>query len=404
MARGEERSVEVHHASETVDESPGLFEQAPCGFLSTTADGTIIAVNETFLDWTGYARAELVQRRRFAELLSVGGRIYHETHYAPMLQMQGSARQIALEIVCADGARLPVLVNSVVDRDAPGGGDLIRTAVFDATERRMYEQELLRAKQRAEESERRARLLVRTLQQILIPPSPPAIPGLDLAAVYRPAGDGSEVGGDFYDVFEVGTDDWIVVVGDVVGKGVEAAIVTAMARHAIRSAAIRNPEPELVLHELNDVLLRETTDRQCTAVVVRLRRRESVWAVDSCAGGHPLPELARTGVRPTPLGRPGTLMGAFAELTLTPFDDELHPGDALVLYTDGVTEGRRGPSFFGEDRLRASISTRGASAEELAEGLLEDVLGFQEDDARDDVVVVVVRVPPADLVSPRGSS
>ena len=95
-------------------------------------------------------------RRSFVDLLTGGGRIYHETHYAPMLQMQGMAREIALDIVGADGRRIPALVNAVLERDAAGAPIVVRAAVFDATERREYERELLRSKQRAEESEAEA--------------------------------------------------------------------------------------------------------------------------------------------------------------------------------------------------------------------------------------------------------
>ena len=88
-----------------------LYENAPCGYLSASPDGTIVRVNATFLGWTGYTREALVGTRRFQDLLSPGGRIYHETHYAPLLRMQGSVREIAVDIVAADGRRLPVLVN-----------------------------------------------------------------------------------------------------------------------------------------------------------------------------------------------------------------------------------------------------------------------------------------------------
>ena len=201
------------------DDAEELYERAPCGYLSTTPDGTIIKVNQTFLTWTGYQRSDLVGRRRFIDLLTGGGRIYHETHYAPMLQGQGTAREIALDIVGADRRRIPALVNAVLERDAAGVPVVIRVAVFDATERREYERELQRSKEQAEESDRHSRLLARTLQQSLIPPALPPIPGIDIAAAYRPAGSGDEVGGDFYDVFEVGDGDWVVVIGDVCGKG-----------------------------------------------------------------------------------------------------------------------------------------------------------------------------------------
>ena len=149
-------AVEAFTAALLDDDPTALYERAPCGYLSSTPDGTIVKVNQTFLTLTGYQRSDLVGRRTFAELLSPGGRIYHETHYAPMLRMHGTAREIALDIVRADGDRLPVLVNAVLERDVDGAPVVVRTAVFDATDRRRYEQELLLAKERAEASEARA--------------------------------------------------------------------------------------------------------------------------------------------------------------------------------------------------------------------------------------------------------
>jgi PAS domain S-box-containing protein len=131
-----------------------LYDGAPCGYLSTLPDGLIVRVNETLLSWTGYSRDELVGRRRFAELLSPGGRIYHETHYAPLLRMQRAVREIAVEMVRADGSRIPVLVNSVMLLDEAGRPRVVRTTVFDATERKEYERELLRARQRAEQADK----------------------------------------------------------------------------------------------------------------------------------------------------------------------------------------------------------------------------------------------------------
>ena len=208
--------------------------------LPTTPDGTIIKVNQTFLTWTRYQRSELVGRRRFIDLLTGGGRIYHETHYAPMLHTQGMVREIALDILGADRARTPALVNAILERDDAGTPIVIRVAVFDATERRAYERDLLG--QRAQDSDARSRLLARTLQQSLIPPALPLIGGLDVAAAYRPAGSGDEIGGDFYDVFQVGASDWFVAIGDV-RQGVDAAVVTALVRYTIRAAAARLTSP-----------------------------------------------------------------------------------------------------------------------------------------------------------------
>jgi len=374
------------------DDAQTLYELAPCGYLSTTPDGTIIKVNATFLTLTGYAREDVVGRKRFAELLTAGGRIYHETHYAPMLRMQGVAREIALEVVCSDAQRLPVLVNSVLERDAHGNPAVIRTAVFDASNRRRYEEELLREKQRAEETEARATALARTLQQTLIPPHVPEIDGLEVAAEYRPAGDGSEVGGDFYDIFQAGDDEWVVVIGDVCGKGVDAAVVTALARYTLRAAAVQDPSPARALSLLHDALRRSDVDRFCTAAMLRLRRVDGTWHGVSSAAGHP-PPLHVTAGGVGPVGDGGPLLGVLDRVLLAESTVELAPGDALVVYTDGVPEARRPDGeFYGEDRLLRHVASGAGPAHERVTTLLADVLDFQHGVARDDIAVVALRV------------
>jgi PAS domain S-box-containing protein len=143
-----------------------LYDDAPCGYLTTTDDGTVVRVNGTFLRWTGLRRQDLVGVRRFSDLLTSGGRIYHETHYAPLLLMQGEVREVALEVVCADGSTLPVLVSSVRRSGGREGPDLVRMTVFDATHRRRYEQELLAARRTAEASEARMRALQEVVERL----------------------------------------------------------------------------------------------------------------------------------------------------------------------------------------------------------------------------------------------
>jgi sigma-B regulation protein RsbU (phosphoserine phosphatase) len=388
-----DRALDAFYGALRDDDPETLYDVAPCGYLSTTPDGTIVKVNQTFLTWTGFTRDELVGQRTFAQLLSPGGRIYHETHYAPLLRMSDNVREIALDVVRADGMRLPVLVNSVLHRDPSGQPHVIRTAIFDATDRRGYERELLRAKELAEESEARALLLARTLQQTLIPPSPPEIPHLDVAAAYRPAGDGGVVGGDFYDVFQIAGDDWVALIGDVCGKGVEAAVVTAVARHTLRAAAVRFARPSEALAILDDVLLRHETDRFCTVAIVRLHRHGDGWTATWSSGGHPRPLLLRTGAAPEWLGPEGSLLGVLESASFTDASTELRAGDALVLYTDGVTEGRRDREFYGEARLAAAVRGAPASAATMTDALVSDVVSFQRDVPRDDIAVVTIRVP-----------
>ncbi len=390
---GSDEAVEAFYSALLDDDPAALYERAPCGYLSTTPEGTIVKVNQTFLTLTGYQRSDLVGTRTFAELLSPGGQIYHETHYAPMLRMQGAAREIALDIVRTDGARLPVLVNSVLERDPNGVPVVVRTAVFDATARRGYERELLLAKERAEASEARATALARTLQQTLMPPAPPEIPGLDVGAAYRAAGGGEDVGGDFYDIFEIGSGDWVVVVGDVCGKGVEAAAVTALARHTIRAAAVNQGSPAAILTTLNEVLLQSDTDRFCTVALLRLRRREGDWEATVSRGGHPPPLLCPPGVAPTPMAPPGSLLGILTPARLTDTDLLLRSGDRVLIYTDGVTEGRRGDDLYGDERLSAAAARPSSSAAELADAVLAEVLAFQDGDARDDIAIVALAVP-----------
>ncbi len=134
--RRSEAATEAFYSALLTDDAEALYERAPCGYLSTTPEGTIIKVNTTFLTLTGYERNDLLGRRAFAELLTPGGRIFHETHYAPMLQMQGFVREIAVDLVRADRSRLSVLLNASLLRSSDGDPQLVRLAVFDATERR----------------------------------------------------------------------------------------------------------------------------------------------------------------------------------------------------------------------------------------------------------------------------
>ena len=214
-----------------------------------------------------------------------------------------------------------------------------------------------------------------------------------MCAAYRPAGTGDEVGGDFYDVFQIGPGDWVVAVGDVRGKGVDAAAVTALARYTIRAGAVSLQRPSEVLRLLNDVLIRHASDRFCTVSLVRVKRPNGSWLGTVSCGGHPLPLLARKGDRAEPVGVFGLLLGDFEEPKLHDREFVLAPGDALLLYTDGVTEARGSKEFFGEERLEEALERNAGSAKGLTERLLDTVLTFQDGLPRDDIVIVALQVP-----------
>jgi sigma-B regulation protein RsbU (phosphoserine phosphatase) len=380
--------------SALLDDDPDeLYENAPCAYLSALPDGTIAKVNATFVTWTGHDRAAVIGRRRFQDLLPPGDRIFYETHIAPLLRMQGHVREIAVELVCEGGARLPVIINAAAKTDDAGAPVVVRVALFDATERRRYEQELLEQRRRAEASDERATALARTLQQSLLPPALIEIPGLDVAGGYRPAGDGSEVGGDFYDVFETGQGTWGVVLGDVVGKGAAAATLTALVRYTVRAEASRSRSPRDVLTRVHEQLVRFDPDRYCTAIYGVLDRTGDGLRLTVGAGGHHLPLLVHADGTVTTIGCAGTIIGMLAEPTIVDDSVELVPGDTVVLYTDGVVEARRDGRFLEVDGLRALVASRPwDSAAALVDAVVDAALDFQDGDAADDIAVLAMRV------------
>lgn len=381
--------------SALADDDPAeLYDNAPCAYLSALPDGTIIKVNATFLAWTGYDRDAVVGRRRFQDLLGKGDRIFYETHAAPMLLMQGMLREMAVAVTDASGSRLPVLLNAMLKRDQAGQPAIIRAVMFDASERLAYERELMEAKRRAEESETRARVLAETLQRSFLPPAVIAVPGLDVGGAYRPAGDGSEVGGDFYDVFKTGPDTWGVVIGDVCGKGAAAAVVTALARYTVRAEALHVATPRAALEGLHEALVSYYPDTYCTALLVLLDRVPGGHRLTVATGGHPLPLCRRADGTTVTVGRPGGFLGMQEAVSISQFTADLAPGDIMVLYTDGVTEARRGDVFFGEAGIAAALSdSAGKPAQQVADTVVAAALDFQDGLARDDIAVVIVREP-----------
>jgi sigma-B regulation protein RsbU (phosphoserine phosphatase) len=376
------------------DDPAELYDNAPCGYLSTLPDGTIIKANATFLAWTGYDRDALIGRRRFQDLLAAGDRIFYQTHAAPMLLMQGMLREIAVQVIGVSGSRLPLLMNSLLKRGEDGQPLVVRTVLFDASERLGYERELLAARHRAEESEARARLLAGTLQRSFLPPAIGTVPGVDVGGAYRPAGDGSEVGGDFYDVFRTSLQTWGIVLGDVLGKGASAAVVTALARYTVRAEALHVSSPAAVLGGLHRALLSYYPDTFCTVLFLLLDQVPEGHRLTMATGGHPLPLCRRADGSIETLGRPGRFLGMEETPCVTESAAVLSPGDVVVLYTDGVTEAHDGDAFFGESGIAGVLAaSAGLAAQAVADAVVAAALAAQHGQARDDIAVVVVSEP-----------
>ena len=250
--------------------------------------------------------------------------------------------------------------------------------------------------------------IARVLQRSLLPRHLPEIPGVEVGAEYLSVGEASEVGGDFYDLINTVEDGWICAIGDVRGKGVEAASVTALARYTIRAVTLKNDRPSEVLAALNEAMLRQLPeDRFCTAACVRLEPQDGSEGVgaDVSRAGHPPPLLVRSGGEVEEVGCSGKVLGVFPDAELRDTSLRLMPGEALVLYTDGVTEARSPDGdFFGEGKLRHLLSScAGCDAVTLARRVKGVVLDFQEGYPRDDLAILVLRASEGAAPAERGN-
>jgi PAS domain S-box-containing protein len=196
--------------------------------------------------------------------------------------------------------------------------------------------------------------VARTLQHGLLPGALPEIPGVRLAADLQPLGLGSEVGGDFYDAFQLADGRWLIAMGDVCGKGAEAALLTSLARHTLEAVALLDPDPVRVLGRINEGLRRRGDGQFLSMVVLVLD--PAGGRVTVVSAGHPPVVRLREGEPPEPLRAQGLLLGIDKDPPLVPLELELQAGDTLVLYTDGVTEARVHGELFGEPRLMETLA------------------------------------------------
>jgi ketosteroid isomerase-like protein len=237
-----------------------------------------------------------------------------------------------------------------------------------------------------ERAERERAEIAETLQHGLLPPPLPHLPGWSLAAMYRPAGAENEVGGDFYDVFRV-PGGWMLVIGDVTGRGAEAASITALARYTLRTAAVLTNDPEVALATLNRALLARGGTALCSVAALALSE-DPAQPVRLAVAGHP-PPLLVDGEAVSELAGSDPVLGAFADIEWKIEQSSFEPGQQIVLVTDGIIEAPGEQGRFGEGRLRTELA--GASNPALAVQRLEGALhGFTAGALDDDVAILAL--------------
>ncbi len=372
-----------------------VVEQMVDGVLVLDAYGRVVDANPAGAALLGAGRGDVVGRYAtdllpsVAELLArhVAG---EETRAAATVPARGGA----------DEVDLAVSLTSLTDSS---GAETGRLVVLSDVGEQMATQRRLR--DLLEEQTRLAGIL----QTSLRPAALPAVPGLVMAARSLPGDKGGSVGGDFYDVHPATGGDWAFVLGDVSGKGVQAAVVTSMARYTVRTLSAQGWTPPQVLQQLNQVLLEpDDPERFCTVVYGRATPLPGFAGPEGmrlriALGGHPPPLIRRRDGGIAVLGDGGTALGLLPSVQIGEQVVDLAPGDLLLAYTDGVTEARQGSEQFGEERLGAVLTASVAAiargglapdAAEMVEAVAAGVIGAVTDFAcdRDDVAVLVLAV------------
>ncbi|MCK9893036.1 GAF domain-containing SpoIIE family protein phosphatase [Frankia sp. AgB32] len=390
LARLAATLLETPWAFVTVVDDRRSFWKSCIGIDATDPADRQNAVGESFCQYVIESGTELIVTDAATD---------PRTRDNPSVESMGIGAWIGFPIHSPDGLILGTFcavdshVRQWTDRDILTISGLAKAASSEVA--------LRETARRAQTSTAQAVALARTLQDSLLPPLLPDVAGLEVAARYLPAtAVGTDVVGDFYDLFPHHDRLWGVALGDVCGKGLDAAKVTALARYTIRAAATWQRSPAQVLAHLNDALATQRPDdhRFLTAIYAVLHPPRGDGSVHGnlALGGHEPPLLRRADGTVTSLGEPGTALGIMAVPSLTDTRFALKPGDSLLLFTDGVTEARqpRTREFFGDDRLRQIVRADGGQgAAHLAQALETAVLNFTEGHASDDTALLILHVP-----------
>ena len=390
LVRADERSIALVESQNALAQSEArkaaIVEGALDCVIGMDADGRIVEFNRAAEQTFGHDRSAVLGEQLGDVLVPVSMRDRHrvglgrykETGEGPIL-----GRRIEVNALHAEGHEFPVelTVIRIPDTDPP----LFTGYLRDLSEAK-------RASSALAASHERLAHIARTLQTSLLPPELPEIEGFEIAAAYHAMGDGYEVGGDFYDVFQLNDDQWALTLGDVCGKGSEAAAITALTRYTIRAAAMRQADPRDVINTVHEAIRREGSTRFCTAAYADLA--PSSGSARLVLGGHPRPLVLRADGTVEPVGIHGHLIGSFPTWTGTTDTVELDPGDVLLLFSDGVTEARRGDELFGDERLEDALhEAHGRDAPGVVKHIERAVLGFAGA-LGDDVAILAVRRCP----------
>ena len=349
-----------------------VVEHMVDGVLVVDAFGRLTDANPAAAALLATSRASLVGRR------------IDDVLEGPTSLGQDGRTLVALPHEAGDRRTFELRRDPLQDVGGRAAGELV--ILHDVTDRLRVEETL------AELLVERSRVAA-ALQQSLTPGELPPMPGVEAEGRYEPAGDGHEIGGDFFDVFPLEHGTWGVVLGDVSGKGAEAAAVTAMARYTLRALATASHPPSRTLARLNAQLLGATDDeRHATLAYAVVRPRgETVEVTVSLAGHHP-PLVARRDGSVGPVGELGTVLalldtGEWYDATVV-----LGPGDLLCLFTDGLVEARRGQEMFGSERVERLLDRlRGRSVAEVADELVDAPRRFHAPALSHELAVLLLR-------------
>jgi PAS domain S-box-containing protein len=384
-----ERSRELHAAT--------VAAALDC-IITIDAAGHVVDFNPAARETFGYTREEAIGAELGALIVPPELREAHREGIARAVHTGESrilGKRLELTGMRKDGSRFPAELTVV---RIPGPETLFTGFVRDISDRKQAEAEverLLRAEQEArmiaELAQSHSAHVASTLQSSLIPPRLPEVPGLRSAAYFRAAGM-YEVGGDFYDMFQTPSGAWAAAIGDVMGKGPQAAAVTALTRYTVRAATMTGLGPVDALRTLNRALLAHDTATQCTLAYALLEPGPEGVAVTLVCGGHPPGLVRRSDGHVEEFGAGGMLLGAFDEPTLRPAATTLAPGDTLLLYTDGVTDMRTPDGYLGADRLAQLMAGAPAGPPEaIVEHLRRNTVDVPGHEVHDDVAMLAVQ-------------